>query len=77
MSLIRSVHFFGSLFGVGVVVGGDVGESDILLLCALLVTYFSLHMEANHQLVDYHTDNGAKEWGKNGHQEPAVSNPEE
>lgn len=73
MSLTRSVHFFGSLF----VVGGDVGESDILLLCALLVAYFSLHMEANHHLVDYHTDDGAKEWGENRHQEPAVSNPEE
>lgn len=69
------MYFFGSIFGFVIV--GDVGESDILLLCALLVTYFSLHMEADHQLVNYHADDGAKERGEKGHQEPAVSNPEE
>lgn len=73
--LTQSVHFFGSPFGI--VVGADIGEADILLLCALLVAYFSLHVEANHQLVDHHTDDGAKEWGTNGHQEPAASSPEE
>ena len=71
----RSVHFFGSVFGV--FVGGDVSESDVLLLRALLVAYFPLHVEADHQLVDHHTDDGAEERGENGHQEPAFSSPEE
>lgn len=71
--MTHSVHFFGCVFGV--LVGGDVSESDILLLCALLVAHFSLHVEANHHLVDHHTDDGAKERGKDGHQEPAVSSP--
>lgn len=69
------MHFFGSLFRV--LVGGDIGQSNILLLRALPVTYFSLYVETNHHLVDHHTDDGAKEWGKNGHQEPAISNTEE
>lgn len=34
-------------------------------------------MEANHYLVDDHTNEGAKERGKNGHQEPAFSSPKE
>lgn len=34
-------------------------------------------MEANHELVDHHTNDGAKEWGKNGHQKPAISSPED
>lgn len=42
----HSVHFFGAVLGV--VICGDIGESDILLSRHLLVTYFSLHVEANH-----------------------------
>lgn len=71
-----SVHFF-VFFVFGVVIAGDIGESDILLLCALSIACFSLHMETNHQLVDHHTNDGAKEWGKNWNQEPAISSPEE
>lgn len=70
-----SEHFFLSLFRV--VVDGDVGESDVLLLCAHPVTYFSLLVEADHQLVDHHADEGAEERGQDGHQEPAVSDTEE
>lgn len=68
-----SVHLF-AIFGV-FIVGGDVGESHILWLCIFLVALLSLHMEANHQLVDNHTDDGAEERGKDGHQEPTVSSP--
>lgn len=69
------MHFFGSLFRL--FVGSDIGEFDILLRFAILVTCFSLYMETNHQLVDRHTNDGAKEWGKDGHQEPAFSSTEE
>lgn len=62
------------LFGV---VGVDVGESDVFLLRAFFVTRFSLHVVANHQLVDHHANDGAEERGENGHKEPAVSRPEE
>lgn len=75
ISLTPLVHFFGSLFRV--FVGGNIGESDILRLLPIPVTYFSLYMEANHQLVDHHTDDGTKEWGKNWHQEPPFSSTEE
>lgn len=68
-----SVHLF-AIWGV-FIVGGDVGESHILGLCIFLVALVSLHMEANHQLVDNHTDDGAEERGKDGHQEPTVSSP--
>lgn len=33
-------------------------------------------METNHQLVDHGADNGTKERGEKGHQEPAISDPE-
>lgn len=68
-----SVHLF-AIFGV-FVVGGDVGESHILRLCVFPVALLSLHVEANHQLVDNHPDDGAEERGKDGHQEPTVSSP--
>lgn len=68
-----SVHLF-AIFRV-FIVGGDVGESHILRLCIFPVALLSLHMEANHQLVDNHTDDGAEERGKDGHQEPTVSSP--
>ena len=71
----HSVHFFGGLLGV--VLAGDVGESDVLLRCALLVTYFSLHVEPDHDLIDQGSDDGTEKRGKNGHQEPAISNREE
>lgn len=70
----RSLHFFGAFFGV--VVGGDISEPHVLLCFLLLVAHLSLHMEADHQLVDHHTDDGAEERGEDGHQEPAVSSPE-
>lgn len=73
--ITHSVHFLGGLFGV--VVAGDIGESDVLLRCALLVTYFSLHVEADHDLVDHCTDDGTEERGENGNQEPTISSPEE
>jgi len=69
------VHGFACV--IGFVVAGDVGELDALLLEALLVAHFSLHVDADHHLVDYHADDGAKERGENRHQEPAVSSPGE
>lgn len=70
------MHFFGSLFGV--LFRSHIGESDVLLGCAFfLVSGLSLRVETNHQLVDHYTNDGAKEWGKNRDQKPAVSNPEE
>ncbi|TNN67016.1 hypothetical protein EYF80_022789 [Liparis tanakae] len=44
---------------------------------AILVAHFSLHVEADHQLVDDHADDGAEERGEHRHQEPAVSHPAE
>lgn len=68
-----SVHLF-AIWGV-FVVGRDVGESHVLWLGIFLVALLSLHVEANHQLVDDDTDDGAEERGKDGHQEPTVSSP--
>lgn len=70
----HSVHFFGGLFGIVCV---DTGESDVFFFCAYFVTHFSLNVEADHQLVDDHSNEGADEWGKNRHQEPTISNPKE
>lgn len=67
-----SVHFFGVF---GIFVGGNAGEAHVLLLHGVPVTHLSLDMEANHQLVDHRTNDGAYEWGKSGHQEPAISFP--
>lgn len=68
-----SVHLFAVL-GI-VVVGGDVGESHILRFGAVLVlvAFLSLHVEADHQLVDDHANDGAKERSEDRHQEPTVS----
>lgn len=71
----HSVHFFGS--ALWVFVCSDISKSDVLLLCSLLVTRFPFDMEANHQLINDHTDDGTKERSKNGHEEPALSSPEE
>lgn len=68
-----SVHFFAVL-GV-LIVGGDVGESHILQLCIVLVSFFPLSVEADQQLVDHHTDDGAKERSKDRHEKPTVSRP--
>lgn len=70
-----SVHLF-AILGVVVVVG-DVGEPHILQLCAgiPLVACLSFHVEADHQLVDHHANDGAKERSKDRHQEPTVSRP--
>lgn len=64
------------LFGVlGAVVRGDTGEAEVLLLLpGVPVAHLSLHVEAHHQLVDDHANDGAQERGKSGHQEPAISN---
>lgn len=59
----------------GVFAGRDIGEVEVLLLSALFVAHLSLHVEAHHQLVDDHANDGAQERCKGGHQEPAVSNP--
>lgn len=59
----------------GIFVGRDIGEVEVLLLSALLVARLSLHVEAHHQLVDDHADDGAQERCKGGHQEPAFSSP--
>lgn len=72
----HSVCLFGFFGILGGIVGADVGEPDALLLCVLLIAYFTFHVEADHHLVDHHANDGAQEWGKNGHQEPALSNPE-
>lgn len=69
-----SVHLFAVL-GV-FIVGGDVGESHILRLCVVLVALLSLHVEADHQLVDHYANDGAKERSKDRHQEPTVSSPD-
>lgn len=62
------------LFGVfGVLVRGNVGEAYILPLPDVLVARLTLHVEAHHQLVDDHANDGAQERCKNGHQEPAIS----
>lgn len=63
------------MFGVfGVVVRRDVGEAKVLLLLSdVLVAHLSLHVEAHHQLVDDHANDGAQEWCKSGYQEPATS----
>lgn len=70
-----SVRLFAVL-GV-VVVGGDVGESHILQLRAglVLVALLSFHVEADHQLVDHHANDGAEERSKDRHQEPTFSGP--
>lgn len=67
------VRFFGRLLGV---VAADVGESHVFLLCALPLAYFCLHVQAHHQLVEHHTEDGAEKRDKDGNQEPAVANPE-
>lgn len=59
----------------GVFLGRDIGEVEVLLLLALFVAHLSLHVEAHHQLVDDHANDGAQEGCKGGHQEPAVSSP--
>lgn len=59
----------------GVFAGRDIGEVEVLLLSALFVAHLSLHVEAHHQLVDDHANDGAQERCKGGHQEPAVSSP--
>lgn len=59
----------------GVFVGRDIGEVEVLLLLDLFVAHLSLHVEAHHQLVDDHANDGAQERCKGGHQEPAVSSP--
>lgn len=68
-----SVHLFAVL---GVVIVG-VGEPHILQLCAalVLVALLSFHVEADHQLVDHHANDGAKERSEDRHQEPTVSRP--
>lgn len=59
----------------GVFVGRDIGEVQVLLLSAFIVARLSLHVEAHHQLVDDHADDGAQERCEGGHQEPAISSP--
>lgn len=62
------------LFGVFGVFRRNAGEADVLCLPHVPVAHLSLHVEAHHQLVDHHANDGAQEWCKSGHQEPAVSN---
>ena len=65
--------FFGIFWAVAT---ADISEAHVLLVCSFLISHLSLHMEANHQLVDHHANNSAEERGKNGHQEPALPSPE-
>lgn len=78
ISIGRARFCFGTtsedLFGVfGVATRRDVGEAYVLPLPNVLVAHLSLQVEAHHQLVDGHANNGAQERCKNGHQEPAIS----
>ena len=66
-----SFHFLGRSFRL-VIAGGDVGQFNPFLGHPGLVANLPFLMKSYHQLVDYHSKDGAKERGEDRDQEPIV-----